>query len=265
MERDDVQGIQSIELGGSVLNALIDAGGTSLPLREVASAAGMSASKARRYLLSFARIGLVAQDETTGYYGLGPLAVRLGLAAIAAIAIDAIAPPFLRELRSRLQETIVLAVWNDNGPTILQVQDSRRSVTLTARIGSTLLMTRSATGAVFGAFYDSGATEAVVAAEIGSSRLDAKAKRELLGSYERRVAEVREHGVGRVQGEVIAGISSLSAPVFDHNGLIVAAIGVLGNNGVLDVGWDANPALELRRSAAILSERCGFALVPRPA
>jgi len=258
MERDDVQGIQSIELGGIVLKALIDAGGASLPLRDVAAAAGMTASKARRYLLSFARIGLVAQDEATGHYGLGPLAVRLGLAAIAAIEVDAIAPPILRDLRIRLQETIVLAVWNDNGPTILLVQDSRRSVMLTARIGSMLPMTRSATGAVFGAFYDAAAVEAVVAGEIADLRLKGPAERELRRNYERRVAEVREHGIGRVQGELLAGISSLSAPVFDHNGLIVAALGILGNSSLLDIAWDGAPAVELRRSATALSERCGF-------
>jgi DNA-binding IclR family transcriptional regulator len=77
MERDDVQGIQTIELGGSVLNALIDAGG-SLPLRDVASAAAMSPSKARRYLLSFARIGLVAQT--------GAKCMNLALADVAVLA-----------------------------------------------------------------------------------------------------------------------------------------------------------------------------------
>jgi DNA-binding IclR family transcriptional regulator len=254
---DDVQGIQSIELGGSVLRALINANGDTLPLRDVAQLAGMSASKARRYLLSFSRIGLVSQEAATGYYGLGPLAIRLGLAAIAAITVDRVAPPVLRELRRRIQETIVLTIWSDNGPTVLQVEDSQRAVMLNARIGSTLPMITSATGQIFAAFYDPEATAPRIALEL-SKAAKGTALDQARKDYEMRLEEVRRRGAASSEGALLSGVSTLSAPVFDHAETLVAGLGVLGHRGVLDVSWSGTACTELKRSAVALSELCGY-------
>ncbi|HEV8021649.1 MAG TPA: IclR family transcriptional regulator [Candidatus Lustribacter sp.] len=254
---DDVQGIQSIELGGSVLRALINANGDTLPLRDVAQVAGMSASKARRYLLSFARIGLVSQEAATGYYGLGPLAIRLGLAAIAAIAVDRLAPPVIRELRRRLQETVVLTIWSDNGPIILQAEDSQLAVMINARIGSTLPMLGSATGRLFAAFFDPDATRPRITEEL-SRVAKGPALRQAQHDFDLRLDEVRRHGAARTEGELLNGVSAMAAPVFDHTGSLIAGLGVLGHRGILDVSWTGTPCTELKRSAAALSELCGY-------
>ncbi len=53
-------GIQSVEVGFALLDALARAIGP-LMLRDLAAAAGMSAAKSHRYLVSFQRLGLVVQ------------------------------------------------------------------------------------------------------------------------------------------------------------------------------------------------------------
>ncbi|MEG0884369.1 MAG: helix-turn-helix domain-containing protein, partial [Janthinobacterium sp.] len=52
------------------LQALGQARG-ALMLKDLAAAAGMSAAKAHRYLVSFQRLGLVVQDGRSGHYDLG--------------------------------------------------------------------------------------------------------------------------------------------------------------------------------------------------
>jgi hypothetical protein len=90
-------GIQSVEVGFELLNAMAEASGPMM-LRDLAAAAGMSAAKAHRYLVSFQRMGLVAQDPVSTRYDLGPAALRLGLASLS--RIDAVrswhASAFLR-------------------------------------------------------------------------------------------------------------------------------------------------------------------------
>ena len=54
-------GIQSVEVGFSLLDALANAG-DALMLRDLAARAGMSAAKAHRYLVSFQRLGLVVDE-----------------------------------------------------------------------------------------------------------------------------------------------------------------------------------------------------------
>ncbi|MGV8893372.1 MAG: helix-turn-helix domain-containing protein [Burkholderiaceae bacterium] len=48
-------------------------GQRSMMFKNIAAAAGMSASKARRYLVSLIRAGLVEQDSMTSRYNLGRL------------------------------------------------------------------------------------------------------------------------------------------------------------------------------------------------
>src|ERR1700733_16306068 len=76
------QGVQSIEVGGRILQALARAPRPQM-LRDLAAAAGMPAAKAHRYLVSFARMGLVEQQADTGLYDLGSFALELGLGALA--------------------------------------------------------------------------------------------------------------------------------------------------------------------------------------
>ena len=71
--RDGQRGIQSIETGARLLNALVDAC-APLALGELSSRAGMGPAKAHPYLVSFIRVGLVRQCSSTGHYDLGPFA-----------------------------------------------------------------------------------------------------------------------------------------------------------------------------------------------
>ena len=73
-------GIQSVEVGFTLLQALAGAG-RALMLKDLAGTAGMSAAKAHRYLVSFLRLDLVVQDAR-GRYDLGPAALHLGLATL---------------------------------------------------------------------------------------------------------------------------------------------------------------------------------------
>src|SRR3546814_13316605 len=73
--------IQSVETGFPLLAALVEAD-TPLTLRDLASRAGMTSAKAHPYLVSFTRVGLVQQDDSTGQYELGPFALQMGLVSL---------------------------------------------------------------------------------------------------------------------------------------------------------------------------------------
>jgi DNA-binding IclR family transcriptional regulator len=104
------QGIQSIEVGTRLLRVLAR-NGRSMMLRDVARNAGMPAAKARRYLVSFMRMGLVEQDANTGRYDLGEFALELGLASLARLDPVRAAGPVLDDFCERIGETVALAMW----------------------------------------------------------------------------------------------------------------------------------------------------------
>ena len=89
------RGIQSIEVGGELLRALVHSG-RPMPLKELARDAGMTAAKAHPYMVSFGRLGLIEQDEASGHYALGPLALQLGLIGLQQANPVQIATPLAR-------------------------------------------------------------------------------------------------------------------------------------------------------------------------
>lgn len=60
-------GIQSIEVGFRLLDVLTNEP-RAMMLRDLAQRAGMTPAKAHRYLVSFLRLGVVAQDPLSGRY-----------------------------------------------------------------------------------------------------------------------------------------------------------------------------------------------------
>ena len=75
------RGIQSIEVGGELLKALVRRG-QPMALKDLAAAAGLPAARAHPYLVSFSKVGLIEQDPDTSHYRLGSLAIEAGLISL---------------------------------------------------------------------------------------------------------------------------------------------------------------------------------------
>ncbi|MCX7893165.1 MAG: IclR family transcriptional regulator [Burkholderiales bacterium] len=250
------QGIQSIEVGGRLLAALA-ASRKPMMLKDLAEAAGMSAPKAHRYLVSFQRMGLVEQDSASGHYDLGPFALDLGLACLGRLDPVQHALPALARLRDTIDETVALAVWGNHGATIVRWLESSQPVNAALRTGAVMPLTRSATGRAFLAFLSEGATAPLAKAELAANARAglAPATREELA---RIVAETRRHGIARAVAEFTEAISGFAAPVFDADGRMTLALVALGYAGDFDARWDGATAHALREAAASLSRRLGW-------
>ena len=247
------QGIQSIEVGGRLL-AVLAGSPKSMMLRDLAEAAGMSAPKAHRYLVSFQRMGLVEQDATSGHYDLGPFALDLGLASLGRLDPVQQALPALAQLRDAIDETVALAVWGNHGATIVRWLESSQPVNAALRTGAVMPLTRSATGRSFLAFMPEPVTAPLAKTELAANVRAgfAPGTREEL---EQIVAETQRHGVARAIGEFTEAISGLAAPVFDADGRMTLALVALGYSGGFDARWDGATARAVRDAAARLSRR----------
>lgn len=123
MGGEERRGIKAIEVAGHILDVLARTQ-TPVALRELAAAGHMSPGKVHRYLASFLASGLARQDPDTRRYALGPLAMRLGLAALNSYQPLRDAIVLQRDLRNSLDETLVLSVWGAQGPTVEAVSRS---------------------------------------------------------------------------------------------------------------------------------------------
>ncbi len=257
-------GIQSVEVGFSLLEVLSDAG-SALMLRDLAAKAGMSAAKAHRYLVSFQRLGLVMQDTGTTRYDLGPTALKLGLASLARIDAVKLARARLSPLMSQIGETLALAVWGNQGPCMVHWEESPQAVTVNLRLGDVMPLLSSATGLCFAAFM---ATRQPAA----DTRLQALLKDELVRASKlgrrdlpanmlqvtKLLDEARGHGVARVVNSLLPGVGGFCAPVFDADGHMALGMVALGSLATFDTSWDGAVAAPLKAAARQLSSDLGY-------
>lgn len=257
-------GVQALETGLSVLDALLGSL-HPMPLKAVALAAGMHPAKAHRYLASFVKCGYVEQDDA-GRYSLGRNALRMGLACLAQLDPLRLVTPVLDDLCASTGETVLAAVWGNYGPTVVQWRDSLRPVTVNVRPGSVMPLLSSATGRVFTAFLDPAVTAPLLEAELkGRAALQPPRFPRDAAEVAQLREQVRASMIGSVHGDLLAGVDSVSTPVFDRDGRIVLAITALGNAATFDGRLDGPVAAALKAAAADLSQRLGHGLLAEPA
>ena len=251
-------GVQSVEVAGDILRAIVSLQHPS-SLAEIARRAGIHPSKVHRYLVSLTRIELVEQDAARGKYGAGPLAVSLGLARLRDLDFVSIAILHLKALRDTADETALLATWSDHGPIVLKLEESARPVFMNIRVGSTLPLARTASGLVFSAFLPFGRIKPLLEREM--EEIDSPDARQ---AFLANIAAVRKTKLSGVQGDLVPGVNALAAPIFDVDGQIVAAIGLIGRDVDLNVSTTGRAAMALLETAKTISEKLGCLEYDKP-
>ena len=250
-------GIQSVEVGFALLDVLAKAVGP-LMLRDLASLAGMSAAKAHRYLVSFQRLGLVVQDASTTYYDLGPSALKLGLASLARLDAVKLARERIGPLMHHIGHTLALAVWGNQGPTIVHWEESPQAVTVNLRLGDVMPLLSSATGRCFAAHVSREAIAPLLHEELARARQqDRSDLPRTPAELEAMLKETRQRGMARVVDTLLPGVTGFCAPVFDFDGHMVLGLVALGSAPTFDPAWDGVVATSLVGAARQLSQDLG--------
>lgn len=242
------RGIQSIEVGGRLLLALAGSG-RPLALKDLALAADMTPAKAHPYLVSFGKLGLITQDAASGRYGLGPLAMQLGLISLQQYDPVRLATARLPELARSLGHMVAIAVWGNQGPTIVRTEEPPTPVHVAMRHGTVMSVRGTASGRLFAAFLPAGLVQAVLATDPAPARVAA--------DFEHDVQQVRQSGLAHAVDSALPGISALAAPVFDAAGLMVLSLTVIGPGAMLDTQSDRPAALALLQVARELTAQLG--------
>jgi DNA-binding IclR family transcriptional regulator len=250
-------GIQSVEVGFGLLDALSQVGGP-LMLRDLAAAASMSAAKAHRYLVSFQRLQLVVQDGDTRY-DLGPACLKLGLASLARLQAIKLARARIGALVEQIGHTLALAVWGNHGPTVVHWEESAQALPVSLRLGDVMPLLSSATGRCFAAYLSTEAITPMLKDEIARARK--QGRRDMpasLSDARAMLSDVRQRGAARVINTLLPGIVAFCMPVFDSNGHIALTMAALGPTDIFDAQWGGAVDRPLRAAARQLSSDLGW-------
>lgn len=241
-------GIQSVEIGMSVLTALAELGRPS-QLSAVVKACGLSPSQTHRYLASLAEANMVKQDPS-GNYDLGPAALQLGLSALARIDVFKEADAAISQFCEESGSSVLIAALGPAGPTIVRWHAGVPPIVTSLTVGSILSLLRSATGQVFLGFRPLRQMQLLIdkerAATTASALVDVAGLRDM----------VRKDGHASVGGTLIPGLSAVAYPIFDVQGEAVLVATLVATSqttaAIFKSGGDA-----LEKICAEVSARVG--------
>jgi DNA-binding IclR family transcriptional regulator len=220
-ERPARQGIQSVEIAMTVLDALESAHGPA-SLTQLAAASGMQPSKVHRYLVSLVRIGLVTQSPRSSLYDFGPALRRLGAESLRRMDEVSLVSEHLPALRDLTGYSVNLAVWGDHGPVVVRWDYGTHVLPVTVRIGATMQLLSSSIGRVYLAFLPDSLTDPILReqqADTGAGPVSPAARQCIK-------AEVRQAGVAVISGSVVPGVVSVAAPVFTTGEALPLAVSI---------------------------------------
>jgi DNA-binding IclR family transcriptional regulator len=198
-----------------------------LGVGEMARRLDMHKSSASRLAATLNAAGLLAPAGGPGRYRLGSKLVRLAALAGDRAAVPEVAVPILRGLVDECGETGHVATLDGTEVVTVAVVDGWRSVRLHSTVGKRSPAHATATGKallaglgsdeVLRRFGDAGALEQRTPRTIAS--VD-----ELLAA----LPAIRARGCALDSEELEPGLRCVAAPVFDHAGAVVAAVGLSG-------------------------------------
>ncbi len=217
--------IQAVERVGAILDVFTPEI-PELGVTEIAERTGLHKSTAHRFLVNLEAVGLLERDARTQRYRLGLRMFEMGGIVLEQMSLWDEALPFLEGLVTDSGETGHLAVLERGEAIYIEKVEARRALRIPSAMGRG---------------YPAHATSLgkVLLSDLGENEV-----REILGthgmaSYTRttttdvtpllaELADIRERGFAVDDEEYDEGLRCVGAPIRDHTGRVVAALGIGG-------------------------------------
>lgn len=246
-------GVQSLEVGLKVLDALI-ASRTPMMLKELAERLLMHPAKVHRYVVSLVRMNYAKQLDD-GRYALGDQAWYLGLSCIQRTDAIQAAQPIIHALHREIDCGLQISKWSSQGPLIVQWLEPNQQVSVITRVGSLMPLLNSATGRAYAAFMPQEIVRPLMEMEWQHKQQQGQTVYPSNWTeFEHMKARIHDSGVATVSGDMLAGMNSVCAPIFNRFGEIEFCIAALGSETFLPIDLENKKVKALKQAAQALTE-----------
>jgi IclR family KDG regulon transcriptional repressor len=194
-----------------------------LGITTLASRLRLAKSTVHRLAATLTSAGFLEQNSETGKYRLGVALFELGALVRRRMDVANEARPKLRELLEKTGETVQLGIVDHYSVLYVYEMESPRAIRMAAAVGGRAPLHCTAVGKVLLAFQPADYMKQVI--ERGLTPYTAKTitKRDaVLGMLEE--VRLREHAIDDEESE--GGLRAVAAPVRNHSGAVIAALGV---------------------------------------
>jgi len=254
MNKKTYPGTQSVQRAMSLLNAFTDTQ-PEWGLNDLAQAVNLNKTTAYRLLSALEIEGIVARDEHSGGYRLGPGAIILGGRALRTNNLNIVSHTELGKLAEVTGETVTLEILIDCDVLIIDQVQGSHVLGAAQDIFTRWPAHATSTGKVLLAYLP-----VILCEELLSAPLERYTENTItdLNELQEELTRIRTRGYGTVYEELELGFVACAAPIFNHNGRVDAAISVGGPN----VRFQSERMQELvevvLQAAGRISQKIGF-------
>jgi DNA-binding IclR family transcriptional regulator len=197
-----------------------------LSIREVSREYGYSPATVQKLISGLHNQGFVVQNKTTERYHLGPEAVQLGLAALSRLEVRQLARSSLEALSAETGETVFLAIARGDHVIYIDKVVSDRLIRMDAPLGVARPYNCTSVGKVL----LSGMPNDKLADLAATNSFESRTENSIieLEALQAEIDQVRQRGWAIDREEYAPGAYCIGAPIFDHEGNIIAALTVSG-------------------------------------
>ncbi|HEV7247490.1 MAG TPA: IclR family transcriptional regulator C-terminal domain-containing protein [Shinella sp.] len=193
-----------------------------MTLSEVAEQADMNRAAARRFLLTLVREGYAEFDGK--YFGLNPKILELGFSALASMSLPETVQPVLNDLAEKLQESCFCVLLDGDSTVYIAAAKSRRMINVSIELGSRAPAHCMSSGRVLLGSLKAEELDAI----LESIKLEQITENTVTSKLKLRSAirDARTKGYSIVDQEYEIGLRSISVPIADRAGHVIAALNV---------------------------------------
>ena len=248
--------VEAIERAARILDAFT-VERPELGVAEVARMLGLKRSTVHRALVTLEAAGLVRQIDESQKYTLGSKVLSLAYVFQSQLSLLSIALPYMRALRDRFNETVALHILEGRQRKVVEQVESTHDLRRTYRdIGKVLPLHAGSPGKLLLAYMSPEQIEqAIVESGLsGFTPFTITDRQRLL----QELAEIRKRGYATSTGEHSPGIASISCPIANREGRVIAAVNISGPSFRLTEEKALEYLPQLREATRAISQQLGY-------
>lgn len=264
MDNEDVEaptvGRSGLMRAMTLITTLADHAPARLGVSALSRETGIPKAVAHRMLKELTSVDFVSFDESEKRYGLGGLAVFVGLAAMRGLDLNRIARPYLLELTAQTRETATLSVLEGRERLYVDQVRSPQEISMVVTLGPRYpLFAGASSRAILATFSEEELDDYLADVPLAPLTTETISEEARLRDELRRT---RERGFAVSLGERQAGAASVAAAIFAADGKACGSISVSGPLGRFPSSVQERYGVLVHDVAVRISAELGYGHLP---
>ncbi|MCR8644509.1 IclR family transcriptional regulator [Paenibacillus sp. N1-5-1-14] len=247
--------IQSVERAADILE-LFSLTESELSVKEISERLGLSKSTVHGLIKTLEHRGYLEQRLSDQKYKLGLRLFQLGNLVGGGMELRKVAYPIIQELVEKLHETVHMVVSDKDEVVYVEKLEGLGSLRMYSMVGKRAPMYCTGVGKAMLAFFEESAIERILQ-EVKFQKFTPYTL-DTPDEIKQELRKIREQGYAIDDEEIEIGLKCVAAPIFNHEGTVVASISCAGPKHRFSDEKTAIVIQEVRSAGLEVSRKLGY-------